>query len=184
MNHLGLSIRYEAPSDAGEFSGYAVIWGARNGHNEIVQRGAFARSLQAHQRAGTKPLMLWSHDQADIIGVWSEIREDDTGLFVRGKLILEIDEGRKAYERLKAGAVNGLSIGFRVPPGGEKRGANGTRILSAIDIAEISIVGMPSASGARVTDIRSSGRVNESAAAFVKACREATRSLQAKRTSK
>ncbi|QRY66544.1 HK97 family phage prohead protease [Ensifer sp. PDNC004] len=178
MNHLGLSTRYEPPSDAGEFSGYAVIWGQRNGHNEVVQRGAFARSLAVHQRAGTKPLMLWAHDPSEIIGVWSEIREDDTGLFVRGNLILDIDEGRKAHVRLKAGAVNGLSIGFRVSPGGEKRGAGGVRLLSAIDIAEISIVGLPSASGARITDIRSSGRLNESAAAFVKACREATRSLQ------
>jgi HK97 family phage prohead protease len=123
--------------------------------------------------------MLWSHNPAEIIGVWNVIREDDKGLFVRGKLITEISSGREAYERLKAGAVNGLSIGFRVLPGGETRSA-GTRILTSIDLAEISIVGLPSLGGARITDVRSHGRSNGSAAAFIEACRKAQCALASK----
>lgn len=134
--------------------------------------GVPLKTLDAHRAAGTKPVMLWSHNPADIIGVWDEVREDDKGLFVKGRLITEIASGRDAYERMKAGAVNGLSIGFRVLPGGQRRQA-GVRYLTGIDLPEISVVGMPSAGGARITTVRSSGRSKESTAAFVEACRKA-----------
>lgn len=171
MSHLDLSLRFDAPSDAGEFSGYAVIWDERNAHNERVQRGAFRRTIAEHQRAGTKPLMLWAHDPRDIIGVWDEVREDDKGLFVRGRIILTTTRGREVFDLLKAGAVNGLSLGFRSR--GDKRGADGVRVLTDMYVGEISIVGLPSAGNARITSIRSSGRSTESAAAFIEACRKA-----------
>jgi uncharacterized protein len=171
MDHLDLSQRFEAPSDAGEFSGYAVIWNDRNGHAERVQRGAFTRTIAEHKRAGTKPLMLWSHDQREIIGVWDELIEDDKGLFVRGRIVLSTTRGKEVFDLLKAGAVNGLSIGFRSGVG--KRGADGVRVLTEIDVAEISVVGLPSANRARITSVRSSGRASESAAAFIEACRKA-----------
>ena len=179
MDHLDLALRFDAPSDTGEFSGYAVIWGERNGHNEIVQRGAFRASLELHRQAGTRPVMLWSHDPTDIIGVWTEVREDEKGLFVRGQIVTSTTRGREAYELLKAGALNGLSIGFRLNKNGETRQA-GTRILTGIDVREISLVGMPSAPNARITSVRSSGRSNESAAAFINACRKAKCALVSK----
>lgn len=178
MDHLDLSLRFETPNDAGEFSGYAVIWGERNGHNEIVQRGAFRKSLLDHRSAGTKPVMLWSHDPAAIIGVWTETREDEKGLFVRGQLVITTPRGREAYDLLKAGALNGLSIGFRSPVA--TRGANGVRILTSMDVREISLVGMPSAGSARITSVRSHGRPAGSAAAFVEACRKAKCALALK----
>jgi HK97 family phage prohead protease len=179
MDHLDLALRFEAPSDTGEFSGYAVIWGERNAHNEIVKRGAFRASLDQHRAAGTKPVMLWSHDPTDIIGVWTEIREDEKGLFVRGQLVTTTTRGREAHDLLKAGALNGLSIGFRVSKGGETRQA-GVRILTGIDVREISLVGMPSAGSARITSIRSYGRSTGSAAAFIEACRKAKCALVTK----
>lgn len=182
MDHLDLALRFEAPNDAGEFSGYAVVWDERNGHNEMVQRGAFRKSLTEHRAAGTKPVMLWSHDPAAIIGVWTETREDEKGLFVRGQLVVSTPRGREAYDLLKAGALNGLSIGFRAR--GDKRGANGIRVLTDIDVREISLVGMPSAGNARITSIRSHGRSVESAAAFVQACRKAKCALVDKRNQK
>lgn len=176
-HHLDLLTRFET-GEEGIFTGYAVIWGERNGHNEIVQRGAFSRSIAKHQQDGTKPLMLWSHNQAEVIGVWTEIREDERGLFVTGKIVTTTTRGREAFDLLKAGALNGLSIGFR--PVTDKRGAGGVRILTEIDLAEISIVGLPSAARARITSVRSSGRSNESAAAFVEACRKAKCALVSK----
>jgi HK97 family phage prohead protease len=183
MDHLDLALRFEAPNDAGEFSGYAVVWDERNRHNEVVRRGAFRATLEQHRAAGTKPVMLWSHDQSDIIGVWNEVREDERGLFVRGRLITSTTRGREAYDLLKAGALNGLSIGFRLMRGGETRQA-GLRILTGIDVPEISLVGFPSAPNARVTSIRSHGRSVESAAAFIEACRKAKCALVDKRNQK
>ncbi|ACM35606.1 HK97 family phage prohead protease [Agrobacterium vitis] len=178
LEFADIAVRF-APSDSGEFSGYAVIWAEKNRHNELYRRGAFKRSLDHHSLEGTRPLMLWSHNPSEIIGVWTEVREDDKGLFVQGRFLTEITSGREAYERVKSGAVNGLSIGFRVPPGGETRQA-GTRILTNLDLAEVSIVGMPSAGRARITSVRSSGRSVESVAAFVDACRKARCALISK----
>lgn len=171
MDRIDLSFRFETGAVEGEFSGHAVIWDERNAHNEMVQRGAFRRTLLEHRQAGTRPLMLWAHDPREIIGVWTEIREDATGLLVTGKIITSTTRGREAYDLLKAGALNGLSIGFRSRA--DKRGANGVRLLTDIELAEISIVGMPSAGRARITSIRSSGRSVGSAAAFIEACRKA-----------
>lgn len=179
MDHLDLTLRFEAPTDAGEFSGYAVIWGERNGHGEIVRRGAFTASLEQHRAAGTRPVMLWSHDPHVIIGVWTEVREDDKGLFVRGKLITSTTRGREAHELLKAEALNGLSIGFRVLKGGETR-QSGVRVLTGIDVREISLVGMPSAGNARITSVRSSGHSAKSVEAFIQSCRKAKTALAAK----
>jgi uncharacterized protein len=171
MDHLDTEFRFEPSEETATFSGYAVIWGERNGHNEIVHRGAFAKTLAAHKAAGTRPVMLWSHNPAEIIGVWDEVREDERGLFVRGRLLTDITSGREAHARMKAGAVNGLSIGFRVLPGGQERRA-GVRHLTAVELPEISVVGVPSGTNARITSVRSHGRTT-SAAAFVEACRKA-----------
>lgn len=172
MDHHDISFRFAPSDDTAEFSGYAAVWGERNGHNEIIQRGAFLKSLAAHLAAGTRPVMLYSHQSSEIIGVWDEVREDDKGLFVRGHLLTDIGAGKDAHVRMKSGAVTGLSIGFRVYPGGERRSA-GIRYLTSIDVAEISVVGMPSAGSARITSVRNHGRPAESAAAFIEACRKA-----------
>lgn len=178
MDHLDLNIRFDASGDEGQFTGHAVIFDERNAHNEMVQRGAFKRSLAEHKAAGTRPLMLWSHNQSEIIGVWTSISEDATGLAVSGKIVTSTTRGREAYDLLRAGALNGLSIGFRSR--GDKRAANGVRILTDIDLAEISIVGLPSAGRARITSVRSFGRSNESVAAFVESCRKAQNALATK----
>jgi hypothetical protein len=97
----------------------------------MVQRGAFRKSLTEHRAAGTKPVMLWSHDPAAIIGVWTETREDEKGLFVRGQLVVSTPRGREAYDLLKAGALNGLSIGFRA------RGDIRARLVATASILEV-----------------------------------------------
>jgi uncharacterized protein len=150
---LDYSVRFAAPDDSGTFTGHAAIFDEANAHNEIVKRGAFLRSIADHQARDIRPPMLWSHDPADIIGVWTGIREDATGLAVTGKLILDSTRGRDAHALLKAGAVTGLSIGFRTK--NATRDAKGVRVLSDIDLVEISLVGLPSAGNARVTSVRS-----------------------------
>lgn len=148
---LDLEVRFST-DDAGTFTGHAAIFDEKNDHGEIVRRGAFARSITEHHARASRPPMLWSHRPDEVIGVWTDVREDATGLAVRGKLITEITAGREAYERLKAGAVNGLSIGFRARQ--QQRGAGGVRILTDIDLVEISLVAMPSAGRARIQHVR------------------------------
>ena len=151
---LDFDIRFSA-DDAGSFSGHAAVFDERNSFNEIVKRGAFARTLAEHQARNIRPPMLWSHRSDEVIGVWTDIREDATGLAVTGKLITETSRGREAHALLKAGALSGLSIGFRAR--GAERGANGLRILTDIELAEISLVALPSAGNARIKQVRAAG---------------------------
>lgn len=139
-----------APGDTGTLSGYASVFGPpADMHGDIVKPGAFAKSLAS----GVRPLMLWSHDLSEPIGVWTDVREDSKGLLVTGRLTLETRRGAEAYALLKDGALNGLSIGFRAV-GLEDR-ADGGRLLTEIDLAEISLVTLPSASRARVSSVKS-----------------------------
>lgn len=141
-----------AADDSGTFTGYAAKWGEVNAHNEIVKPGAFARSLAEHAKRGIAPPMLWSHNTDEPVGVWTDIREDGVGLAVTGKLVTETTRWREALALLKAGALTGLSIGFRARKA--NRDAEGRRILSDIDLGEISLVTLSSAGGARITQVR------------------------------
>lgn len=143
-----------AADEAGVIAGYASIFGGEpDAYGDVVSPGAFAASLADHRKRGTTPVMLWAHDQSRPIGAWTDIREDAIGLSVKGRLTLESAAGREAHALLKAGALNGLSIGYR-----EKSATNlpdGARRLEVVDLAEISLVTLPAASGARVTAVKS-----------------------------
>lgn len=100
-------IAVKAIDESREFSGYASVFGVVDSYTDVVIKGAFTRTL-----AERRPALLWQHDPTVPIGVWEEMREDETGLFVRGRLADTV-AGRDAYELLKLGALSGLSIGYR-----------------------------------------------------------------------
>lgn len=125
----------------GVFSGYASIFGEADQSGDIVQVGAFSRSLAEHKAAGTQPAMLWQHDPDRPIGVWTSVVEDEKGLRVEGRLILATEKGRETAALLEAGALSGLSIGYRTVRA--DRNASGNRVLMDIDLWEISMVTFP-----------------------------------------
>ena len=92
--------------------------------------------------------MLWQHDPARPIGVWDEVREDAKGLFVRGRLLLEVQAAREAHVLLQAGAIDGLSIGYRTLRA--EKAAGGQRLLHEIELWEVSLVTFPMLPEARV----------------------------------
>lgn len=132
--------------DGRSFVGYASVFDVRDSYGDVIQRGAFARSL----RERPKVLMLWQHATSQPIGVWTEIREDERGLFVRGRLS-DTPLGREAAVLLADGALDGLSIGFQIVKSVE--GPTG-RILTDVNLIEISIVSWPANDAARIAEIR------------------------------
>lgn len=148
---VGLELRF-APDQAGVVTGYAAVWNRRDVFGDLVQPGAFARSLAAHRAAGTRPLMLRSHDPRLIVGTWQDISEDATGLKVTGTLVLESRDGADTHALLKAGAMDGLSIGFRTRRATPAKG--GGRLVHQVDLFEISLVGRPAQHLARVASVR------------------------------
>jgi len=135
----------------GTVEGYASLFGEIDQVRDMVMAGAFAATLRA--RGVHRIPMLFQHDPSEPVGVWLELREDHRGLFARGRLIPEVTRGRELLSLLRAGAIDGLSIGFRTVQG---RIDPRTRIrrLMAVDLWEISIVTFPLLAGARVHAVK------------------------------
>lgn len=151
-----VEVKFAADGE-GVFWGYAALFnGAPDAYGDVVAPGAFARTLAEHKAAGTAPLMLWQHDLRSPLGVWIDLREDDRGLAVKGQLVLAAAGGREAHALLKAGALDGLSIGFRAR--GFTRRPGGGRLLTDLDLVEISLVSLPAGARARVTDVKSAAQ--------------------------
>lgn len=138
------------PDQDGFFEGYASVFGVVDQGMDVVERGAFTKSLGS----GRKVKMLWQHDQAQPIGVWDEIREDERGLFVKGRVLKEVQKGREAQALMKAGAMDSMSIGYRTIEAMDEADGR-VRKLTEIDLFEISLVTFPMLPDAIVTDIKS-----------------------------
>lgn len=136
------------------FDGYGSIFNVVDSYGDVVAPGAFQRSLKEAKTVGRMPSLLWQHDPDDPCGVWLSMSEDQTGLFVRGRLS-DTECGRDAYTLLKDGALTGLSIGFSLYPNGysvdEK---TGVRTLTAIKLWEVSLVTFPACDPARVVGVK------------------------------
>lgn len=135
-------------TDGAAIDGYASVFGAPDQNGDIVEPGAFAASLARLNGAGRSVKLLWQHDPAAPIGVWDEVVEDGYGLRVRGRLLTDIAKGAEAAALLAAGAIDGLSIGYRTLRS-EKAGAG--RRLIELELWEVSLVTFPMAPTARAT---------------------------------
>jgi HK97 family phage prohead protease len=135
----------------GSFTGYASRFGVVDLGRDLVLPGAFTESLARRGPRGIK--MLFQHDPAEPIGVWLELREDAHGLYVRGRILPEVERGREVLALMRAGALDGLSIGFRTVEG-RSDPKSGVRRLSRVDLWEISIVTFPMLPEARVSAVK------------------------------
>ena len=137
----------------GKFEGYGSIFGNKDLGNDVVMEGAFSRSLRSRKAKGVK--LLWQHKEDMPIGVFESIKEDGDGLRVKGSLALGTQQGREAYELLKMGALDGLSIGYKADP--KKQGYDERRrrrMLKEVDLMEISLVTFPMNPKARVSAVK------------------------------
>lgn len=134
--------------DGATIEGYASYFGRQDQGGDVVQQGAYRASLEALKAAGRRVKMLWQHDPAQPIGVWDEVFEDETGLYVKGRILPNIDRGREALELIEAGAIDGLSIGYRTKRAGKND--KGQRLLSELELWEVSVVTFPMLPEARV----------------------------------
>jgi HK97 family phage prohead protease len=152
MQRLDFALDLKALNEDGAFEGYASVFGNRDGGGDIVEPGAFTKTLRERGAKGIK--MLADHDPTKRVGVWDEMVEDEHGLKVRGRLLVEKAIGKEAHIDLKAGALDGLSIGYRVKSDAYD-GRRRARLLKELDLFEISLVPFPMNEAARVTSVKS-----------------------------
>ena len=135
-------------TDGTRIEGYASLFGMKDQGGDVVQPGAYAASLAGLVQAGRSVKMLWQHDPAQPIGIWDEVREDTRGLFVKGRILTDVAQGREAAALIAAGAIDGLSIGYRTKRA--EKDAGGRRLLSELELWEVSLVTFPMLPEARV----------------------------------
>ncbi|MGY3575278.1 HK97 family phage prohead protease [Bradyrhizobium sp. USDA 4504] len=150
-------------TDAGEITGLAWFYGQPDSVGDIITKGAFGVIAE------NLPI-LFQHNPADLVGTWTEINEGPDGLQVKGQLHLDHLRSRTVLAMLKSKLVDGLSIGFRTKQA-TKQGRN--RVITALDLAEVSIVRDPAHPRARI----SSAKEQDAALAVATAIREFTAKL-------
>lgn len=127
-----------------QIQGYASLWGVADLNGDVVARGAFAASLAKTGAGGVR--MLHQHEGRAAVGVWDRMVEDERGLFVTGRIMDWSAEGRFAQALSRAGALDGLSIGFR---SSRARREGRLRVLVEVELWEVSLVTFPMLPGAR-----------------------------------
>lgn len=147
-SHIELDIK--AVADDGIFTGYASTYAVDQGRDAVVP-GAFAKTLATRPAARIK--MLRDHDPRQLIGQWIDAKEDGTGLWVKGQLLLDVSAAKEAYTLLKAGALDGLSIGFRTLKD-RWDSVKKVRFLEEVDLREISLTAFPMNESAAVQAVK------------------------------
>lgn len=152
----------------GTFEGYASVFGNEDDNGDLVKPTAFDGTLAQHKARGTMPKMLLNHGGLAWetptplglipIGKWIAMTPDTAGLHTKGRLInLDTEFGRRIYGAMKERELNGLSIGFKAREFTRGMKPNGPRrILSAVDLFEVSIVTFPANRLALIADVKGS----------------------------
>src|SRR4051794_27531530 len=149
-------------SPDGAIEGYASLFGEVDQARDMVMPGAFTQTLK--QRGLRKIPMLFQHDPAEPVGVWLEIAEDFRGLRARGRLIPDVMRAKELLSLIRAGAIDGLSIGYRTVRG-QIDPKSRVRRLYQVDLWEISIVTFPLLNGARVAAVKQAPKLSPQRAA-------------------
>lgn len=151
----------QALEEDGEWkiSGYATVFGNRNSYGFQIRKGAYSKVLAE----GVNPKMFFNHDSWNLpIGKWTDLKEDEIGLKVEGVLTKGVSKAEDIYHAVKAGTVDGLSVGIGWKAADEVELDDGTVEVTMISrLSEISVVTYPSDGKARVTQVLSADEVDE-----------------------
>jgi HK97 family phage prohead protease len=154
-------------AEDGTFTGYGSVFDNRHetsapalpyGWDDVMAPGAFTKTLADHKTRGTLPAMLCQHDMFSLpIGAYTEVRQDEKGLYVEGRLALKVSRASDVHELMKIGAMRGLSIGFKTKRFTLDEVAK-LRTIHEVELWEISPVTIPADPLALVGDVKNAGR--------------------------
>ncbi|NYD91402.1 HK97 family phage prohead protease [Sphingomonas melonis] len=151
IEQLACDLELKFDDGTGRIDGYGSVFGLLDRGGDIVLPGAFKASLRG--RKGGVP-MLWQHDPSIVIGLWDKFEEDEKGLKISGQLVMDVPQAAVARALVKAGAVKGLSIGYRTQDYEIDR-TTGARRLKKVDLWEVSLVTFPMLPEAQITGVKS-----------------------------
>ncbi|EJX0977183.1 HK97 family phage prohead protease [Acinetobacter baumannii] len=154
MTRKSFNLEIKAVQEDGFFSGYGAVFGNIDWYNDVILPGAFTASIAKWRAKNKMPPVLWNHNDSEPIGVYTNIYEDEKGLYVEGKLLIDdVPRAKSTHALLKAGAIDGLSIGYSTKKANQQ--TNGVRELVEVDLSEISIVTQPANERSLITSVKS-----------------------------
>lgn len=155
LEHKTFQLELKEADKPGEFSGHLSVFGVMDQFRDIVMPGAFKKSLQSWRKKGRLPPLLWQHDAREPLGPFTSMKEDEKGLLVEGRLLIDdLPRAKQAHALMKNDVVTGMSIGFVTVTETEDR-ENMARKLTEIDLWEGSIVTFPANPSAQIEQVKS-----------------------------
>lgn len=171
FNDIVIDAKEDGADQEMRFKGYGAVFGNVDSYGDVIEQGAFSKTLKAAAKSGEFPSMLLQHggwginaDDMMPVGIWETLTEDSKGLASEG-ILAATQRGTEAYTLLKMKprpAITGLSIGY-IP----KKFTIGTkpeeprRLLHEVELIEISLVTFPANGKARVTNVKSAADFSE-----------------------
>jgi len=134
-------------TEDGTFEGYIAVWNSIDDYDSRFQKGCFTKTIQER---GNKIKVFYDHEH--LVGSAIEVREDEYGVYAKGKLNLAVEKAREAYEFMKDGTIEGLSFGFRTIKDCYE---NGIRVIKELALFEFGPVAFPANEKALITSVRS-----------------------------
>ena len=129
--------------------GYASNFGNKDSHGDIIQKGAFSKTLKENK---SRIKMLWQHNLQEPIGKPLEMFEDEKGLYTQTK-ISQTDIGKKVMILAKDGVINEMSIGY-YPIKEKYEESAQANMIKEIKLLEYSVVTIASNEMATLTDVK------------------------------
>jgi uncharacterized protein len=148
MQNKSFKLELKTLTEQGTFTGMASVFGVTDLGGDVVEPGAFSRTLQ--HKGGEVPI-LFSHDTRQPIGL-GRVKETRSGLEISGELVLQSAKAMEAYHLMKKGVLKGLSIGYDSI---RDTVSNGVRHLHELKLFEVSLVVFPMNESALVTAVKS-----------------------------
>lgn len=141
--------------DEGEFIAYASVFGNVDSYSDIVDKGAFTRTLNEWNDGGSTIPVLWGHDMHDPfanIGGVKSAEEDEHGLRVHGVLDLDNPTAAQVHRLMTGRRTNRMSFAYAIRDAEDDD--NGVQHLKDLDLFEVSVVQVPANDLAEVTAVK------------------------------
>lgn len=137
----------------GSFEGYASVFNNKDLGNDVIKQGAFAKSI--YEKKPKQIKLLYQHKTDEPIGVIDALEEDKRGLKIKGRLAMGTQKGKEVYELMKMGALDSMSIGYKLMPEDYKYSDKlKKRTITNLDLMEISMVTFPMNPKAKITKVK------------------------------
>lgn len=152
MERKGFSFEVKTVNDNEfVFEGYASVFRNVDSYRDVIEPGAFTKTIQENKRVK----VLWQHDAWQPIGKPIEMVEDNHGLYVKAKLA-QTERGKEAYQLIKEGVIDELSIGFNTIKD-EWDNEKNVRLIKEVKLWEFSPVTFAANEQAMITGVKHQG---------------------------